>query len=734
MINKKLALTLLFIFLSSTATFAYDFYPELGMDPFYSELNPNNSLEDTEPTTRETLINYLKKEKKTEEQKIKEKELKAKKKLDKKLEKEKIKEEKRLAKEKEKELKAIQKREEELKEFESYFDEEELEEIKKLKEEAASFSKMSDAEKAKALEKEDKERNQQTQEDKNFNLREKFSIFKSDKTKIKKQEKKDPQVEIYADFMEYFPDRYEVEAIGNARVNFKKEGVILSANKIIFNYDRNILKANDNVVLTASGSITEGDFIRIDLSKPQGFFENPVTTTEDIKLSAKSAHVFSDRIEEYDGVAKILKNEVLAFSARSFASYIDHSGVTTENEQKKKAQKGIYNLKAKTIYIDSKKDHEVITIKNADLYLKNHKIAAIPSARIVTNKENTVVESNIPEFGTMKGIGMHAGPAVVLNIPGGNTLKLAPILTYGDSKYGFGAIGAIRTPYGVTEMGYGTSEENFVLKGKMKLAPGLRLDYSRLTNQSEWFLGARRPKYSTQLSYTTSDYIKDLKLKFAQKYSAGLFVDNRIGEHLKDAEGRFRWMTQTTKSLYSYKNEEGNISFNFGLVAQTAATVYTTGDVTGIFRFGPRVGTKVGPWSQNLIYYQTGTTGETPFRFDRYRYGRSNLMLIESLRICKYLSVGYLASLAMNSDYKQDSIFQENRFLVSLGPDYARLTIGYDARRQNTRILLTMLVNTKNSEIEFDKAVLNNPEKYGKKQVKKKEKKKNYKKYLKDLK
>ena len=199
MINKKLALTLLFIFLSSTASFAYDFYPELGIDPFYSDLNPDSTIEEVEPTTRETLINYLKKEKKTEEQKIKEKELKNKKKLEKKLEKEKIKEEKRLAKEKEKELKALQKREEELKEFESYFDEEELEEIKKLKEEAESFSKMSDADKAKALEKEEKEKNKLTEENKNISFIEKFSIFKSDKQKTNKQEKKDPQIEIFAE-------------------------------------------------------------------------------------------------------------------------------------------------------------------------------------------------------------------------------------------------------------------------------------------------------------------------------------------------------------------------------------------------------------------------------------------------------------------------------------------------------------------------------------------------------
>ena len=129
---------------------------------------------------------------------------------------------------------------------------------------------------------------------------------------------------------------------------------------------------------------------------------------------------------------------------------------------------------------------------------------------------------------------------------------------------------------------------------------------------------------------------------------------------------------------------------------------------------------------------QTAGAGQTPFDFDRYRYGRNNITIVESLRVCKYLSLGYLASIAMNRDVKSDDLFQENRFLVSVGPDYARLTVGYDALRQNTMFFISMLVGTKDSDIKFKKSILNNPENFGKKNKTKKTKKKNYKKYLKD--
>ena len=120
-------------------------------------------------------------------------------------------------------------------------------------------------------------------------------------------------------------------------------------------------------------------------------------------------------------------------------------------------------------------------------------------------------------------------------------------------------------------------------------------------------------------------------------------------------------MTQSYKTLYSYKNDEGSIGFNVGIVAQTSAAAYTSGDVAGLFRIGPAVNTSVGPWKQSLIYYQTAVAGQTPFDFDRYRYGRSNVVLIESLKVCKYLTIGYLASIAMNRDVPSDDLFQENR-------------------------------------------------------------------------
>ena len=67
-----------------------------------------------------------------------------------------------------------------------------------------------------------------------------------------------------------------------------------------------------------------------------------------------------------------------------------------------------------------------------------------------------------------------------------------------------------------------------------------------------------------------------------------------------------------------------------------------------------------------------------------------------------------------------DDLFQENRILVSIGPEYARLTVGYDSMRRNTMFILSMLVGTKDSDIKFKKTVLKNPDKLGKEKSKQK--------------
>lgn len=104
--------------------------------------------------------------------------------------------------------------------------------------------------------------------------------------------------------------------------------------------------------------------------------------------------------------------------------------------------------------------------------------------------------------------------------------------------------------------------------------------------------------------------------------------------------------------------------------------------------------------------------------FDKYVYGKCNLDLVESFRINQYLSVAYRASLALLKDSYNGDLLQENAFLISLGPDYAKFSLGYDTVRQRTLFNYAMLVGGENNDVKFDKLISYNPDKIAKKKEK----------------
>ncbi|MCK7484568.1 MAG: hypothetical protein MZU97_02755 [Bacillus subtilis] len=57
-------------------------------------------------------------------------------------------------------------------------------------------------------------------------------------------------------------------------------------------------------------------------------------------------------------------------------------------------------------------------------------------------------------------------------------------------------------------------------------------------------------------------------------------------------------------------------------------------------RGGPRLDSRLGPLRLSASYFQAATFGETPFNFDRFDYGKSNLVFDGDLKLHRLLSVG----------------------------------------------------------------------------------------------
>lgn len=546
------------------------------------------------------------------------------------------------------------------------------------------------------------------------------------KKKSKKNKKNAPEqtavpsnLILTADVTEYYPERNEIEALGNAKLEITGENFELYGDKIVFNHDTNCVRAYDNVKIIQGEDITSGDFINMDMNTAHGWIQKPVSSNYSIRIKANEAYVFPDKIEEYEGVANVMEDKRFSIGSGGYSSLLEILKSNVADYPLKKPEPTAMKFKVKSIDVESKDGHNVITMKNIGIYYKKFKIGVLPRLRLVTDKEQTVMQTNLPELGSDSNMGMYFGPSIVLNTPLSSTLKISPLLIYSqdESKFGIGGAATFMSGSNITEMAYGSAENKFMLRGMQKITPHLNLNYSQNTYTSQWFLGYRRPMYSAELEYTNSYYIKDLGVNFEHNLSAGMYSD--YARLSKMAEGRIRWMTQLQKNFYSYTNSANTFSLDLGVVGQGVVSQYTSGDTLGIARIAPSITTTYKGWSQNLMYFQSGASGSTPFLFDDYYYGRSTLQVFETLRVNKYLSLGYLATMALGGRETYSAgrynpgtgnFLQENMFLVSIGPDEAKVIFTYDAYRKSTAVYFSMLLGSKDMDVAFKKATIHNPD------------------------
>lgn len=163
---------------------------------------------------------------------------------------------------------------------------------------------------------------------------------------------------------------------------------------------------------------------------------------------------------------------------------------------------------------------------------------------------------------------MFAGPGFVVDTPlqNGSTLKILPIIN-NKSGIGFGGLLKYRSATNYTDLGYGSSADVFILKGKQLFDDKLYLQYGANSFMDEWWFGPRMPKYTAELVYHDDGVIpstigKDLDLQFKHRFGLGYMQNNdynRHGENIaKNDVGtmRARYMAEIAQSLYSYRDKK----------------------------------------------------------------------------------------------------------------------------------------------------------------------------------
>lgn len=569
--------------------------------------------------------------------------------------------------------------------------------------------------------------NQNTSENINSSQKEKKLFSRAEKDNAKNKEivssetEETTDVEVDSETLEYYPERHEIEAIGNAKITFPQDNSVLHADKIIFNHDTNLVKGFGNIVIEKDGQKITGEYIQVDLNDENALISNPVFNHVAIKIKAKTANIYDAQTEALDGTVTFNNKTQYKFMNRpifGFNNPMMEDAIPQEFYLKEKYDNK-WRLKTKTIVIDSYKDRDVATLKNADIYLKDTKIASSGKIKIYTDKAQQYIETNLLEFGSRRNIGAFISPGIVFQTPNASTLKLGPALTF-DHEIGFGAIGRFQTDKNHTDFGYATSKDKIVVRGEQEITDNLMLQYGLNSYLSNWFLGSRMPEYGFQLIHHKAYDIEDLGVNFQNRFTGGFAKDwNR-----NYSTTRFTWQTSTAKSLFTYKNSDAKFAADFGVNVQTHAALYGDGNTMGLVRGGPYLKTQYRSWQQYVAFYQGGQAGNSPMYFDRNFYGKSNIVLGESLRICKYLTLMYSATIVVSNDTPDGDMLQENRFYALVGPDDLKFMIGYDAYRQNATFGIAMNVGTENSDVQFKRLILNDPQSIGKKRKSDKQKEK----------
>jgi hypothetical protein len=520
----------------------------------------------------------------------------------------------------------------------------------------------------------------------------------------------------------------DIISTGSPVLYLPPQNTKIVADTMTYNDDSNILKGIGNVVVTRDGKPMKSDYVEINMNEESMLMDNLMSGNSAMKMKAEKG-VQKDGLLILDkGTFYSDKSSVSRIASRMVGPRFEDMIVDPEAESLFFGNPEGNNLRVDidSIYIDARRNHDMIKLKNIRAYHKDRRFLKWPGLTAYTNKKHTYFEANYPEFGSKRKRGMFAGPGFAFGGPFGSVVKIVPFINY-KKDFGIGGLLKYVNTFNRTEFGYGTSNEIFFLRGKQQFDDNLYLHYGINSYSNEWFLGGRMAKYMAELyydkSYKKKNFLAEgLDLTFRHKIGFGLMQDddrNFNGEKFKKPNDmsttRTRYMAEINQSLYKYENIQKRAMVDASVVMQGSAALYGTGDTQFIARIGPRIRIQYKNWMQDLSYYLTGYDDQTPMpRYDAYRYGKQSVRLTEAFRLNKYISVGWSGYVNLSDDAPNGKMFQENAFLVSLGPDDLKIIFGYDFQRQRTYFGFNMAFDPKGTVINYNKMTIKNPEHLGK--------------------
>ncbi|MDD3594197.1 MAG: hypothetical protein PHX18_06185 [Candidatus Gastranaerophilales bacterium] len=540
----------------------------------------------------------------------------------------------------------------------------------------------------------------------------KYSIFDYDnmpsdgviKTEVTKDEvaledksKTAKKLKLISDTVDFYPEINQYIAKGNAELIIPEERFRMTANEIIIDQRAYSLIGIGNVKIVQDDGTMYGDYIKIDTKRETSFLKRPILYYEEIIINAKTANLYANETFAYEGDAVLNKSNSMILSTSTFGGmrpelFFDPKLATEGNSR--------YKIITKEMIIKRQQDRTDITLKDASLYKGKYKIGYAPNILLSTDKDTNYIETNFIEMGSRPRIGTFIAPAVVTPLPNAGTLKIAPLASLStDNKFGVGGFARLSTPKSKTNMMYSTATGNLLISGDYKFNDSFRLTYAVNDYIPTGWMGGQMPNMGAEFVYDKNINVPEANFMAFNRASVGLFQD--VMDHGSPLSTiRYKWMIDgfNRAPLWNWQRY-----LMLGYRYQHDISIYQTGVVAGTARIGPRIYSNLGPLFLEATYFSGATLNESPFWFDKYRYGRNNVMLRGQVYLNKYISLGYIGSINIGDKSFEGDWLTENQILAAIGTEDIKIRMGFDTVRNTSAFGVDMLLGAKKSVIEFDR-------------------------------
>jgi hypothetical protein len=583
-------------------------------------------------------------------------------------------------------------------------------------------------------------------------------------------------VDINSHTLNYDKERDVYVATGSAHVVISEQNSELTADKVTYDQKTGMMIAEGHVVIIKNGQKTEGTYAKIDLNRQSALINDAMTTVKAVRIKAEKSFVTSKYIELEDGkfiisgqgMLQLQKTGGLGNFAQATGKGSNQARLNREYFKKIRDQRAMFspldpiamanqkslepqefnfnddknsvsrfNLHVKEITVHRHEDgFDEVDLKWPSLYMGRFKVASMPANEFAYDEVSKQYTYLGPDIGASPNMGgFYLGPGWDFRL-GRGAVRFSPLVTLGSAGFqttngkdgedkgfgpGLGGIVHFRDPDTTLDLSYNTRVGTPVLFADRRLfSDNVHFMAAHNDFYKNGLIGqTERPNYIAQITdyrvlkefnnflLTSFESVGWARDNFNPNNSDSYFVNPTSPDPQSAGRIQLQAQIQNIKPLIQLGKH-----VNFGLRGQVAAHGYTTGDMLGILRGGPTMNLNFKRLQTRLGYFQTVTSGQSPFVFDAYIGGSRNMTLDNTLFLNNYITIGSHQSLNLQRDNATNSLAVGNTFFIMVGPPDVKMQIGFDVINRRSHFGINYFPGGKNTVVNYDRMKIFQPENY----------------------